>query len=391
MRIVLFTNEYAHNKLPPTGGLGTFYKRLAEGLIKNGIEVHVLLISKRSMNFSIEGIQFEVVKSYAKSFPVKELMRSLGNRLGLSQSNKRFLISERIFWSNTLNSYVQKHGIDLVESFVYDGYTAYYSCPVPLVLRFHGSRKFWHYKLQQPQNAAYFEMEQLALESCTSLVANSIYTKNILTELYHLNASVLIYNGLDTSFFKPEKEVQRISKSIFYFGTLSASKGLMELVRIVNKVHQTHPDMSLHLIGRGKAYFDKKIKKSLSSSLLEQTTFYAEQDLSDLPRILSSADLILLPSRGETFGYTIVEAMSLEKTTIIPNIPVAQELIDHQKNGYIFDSEKHCVELINELFCNPEITTDIGKEARQKVVSKFSIDQMIRKSIELYNTLLNDK
>lgn len=390
MKVVLFTNEYAHKKLPPTGGLGTFYKRLAEGLTQQGLEVHVLLISKKSTSFTSDGIPFKVVKSYAKLFPFKEFMRSLGNRLGRSQSTKRFLIAERKYWSKVLNQYVQKHRIDLVESFAYDGYTAFYASPAPLILRFHGSRKFWHYKLHHQQNPSYFDMEQMALENCNSLVANSLYTKSVLNELYQINATALIYNGIDTSFFKPKIEVKPISKSIFYFGTLSASKGLLELTRIVNRIHQTHPDASLHLIGRGRAYFENEIKKNLSPSLLKQTTYLGAQALVDLPALISQAGVVILPSRGETFGYTIVEAMSLEKTTVIPNIPVAQELIDHQENGYIFTSEEHCVKIINELFSKPELLRDIGKAARLKVEAEFSIEQMIQNSIKLYKTILHD-
>lgn len=50
------------------------------------------------------------------------------------------------------------------------------------------------------------------------------------------------------------------------------------------------------------------------------------------------ADIVMLPSKSESFGYSALEALSLGIVTILNNIPTYREIVDGAKNYYLFDN-----------------------------------------------------
>ena len=67
LKILLFTNEYSHEKLPDCGGVGTFLKVLAEALVKKGHDVYVFGFSRKKIQFSEHNIHFYFIKKYSKA------------------------------------------------------------------------------------------------------------------------------------------------------------------------------------------------------------------------------------------------------------------------------------------------------------------------------------
>lgn len=58
------------------------------------------------------------------------------------------------------------------------------------------------------------------------------------------------------------------------------------------------------------------------------------------------ADIVMLPSKSESFGYSALEALSLGIVTILNNIPTYKEIVVGAKNYYLFDNS---VESLNEV------------------------------------------
>ncbi len=58
------------------------------------------------------------------------------------------------------------------------------------------------------------------------------------------------------------------------------------------------------------------------------------------------ADIVMLPSKSESFGYSALEALSLGVVTILNNIPTYKEIVDGAKNYYLFDNS---VESLNKV------------------------------------------
>ena len=95
-----------------------------------------------------------------------------------------------------------------------------------------------------------------------------------------------------------------------------------------------------------------------------------------------------MPTKGETFGLTFVEAMALEKLVIANNIPVTKEIIEHQKNGFIANNASDFLKYISYAFNNPEEVRKIAVNARKHSVANFSQEKMVTETLNLYNALI---
>jgi glycosyltransferase involved in cell wall biosynthesis len=388
MKILLFTNEYSHEKLPDCGGVGTFLKVLAEALVKKGHDVYVFGFSRKKIQFSEHNIHFYFIKKYSKAHFLTELIRSIGSKLKSDSLQLFFLKKERKYLANKLKTYASKNKIDVIESFVFSGYTTYCDTSIPLVLRFHGSRAFWHYYLGQKKESLKILMEQKALENASKIVAVSEFSAEAIQKMYSIDTHKVIYNGIDTKVFSPDSSIETIDQSIFYFGTLSDAKGVNTLAKTFNEVVKLYPKATLHLIGKGKAYWDYLCEHVLSGDAKKQTTYYGTKQLYELPKLLCKANLICLPTNGETFGLAFVESMALEKLVIASNIPMTKEIIEHQKNGFIANNETEFITYISYAFDNPEEAHKIAVNARKHVVSHFSKEKMVIETLNLYNELI---
>ncbi|NRD19642.1 glycosyltransferase family 4 protein [Winogradskyella eckloniae] len=388
MKILFFTNEYSHPKLPPNGGVGTFFKTISYELIKKGHEVHIYGFSKKSYSLNDNGIKITFFKQYFKAHPLAELMRSLSARLGLSKITAYWLAKERQFLAKQLKTYSTQNQIDIIQSFTFNGFTAYWDNSIPLVTRFHGSRGFWHHYLGHKNDALKIAMEKKALLATPFTVANSYFSKDFIKSYYNVDVDTVIPNGINTNVFSPDHSVKEIPKSIFYIGTLSKAKGVQDLVEIFNAIIKEEPNASLHLIGRGAKYWDYLKAEVFTKEALNKTTYYSHIPFDQIPKKLSEASIIAVPSKGETFGFTIVEAMALEKVTIVSNIPVAQEIINHGIDGFIAKDNNDFKNIILNIFKNTEETKPIKKQARQKVLSQFTQEKMTDNTLAYYEKIV---
>lgn len=388
MKILFFTNEYSHPKLPPNGGVGTFFKTISKELVDKGHEVYIYGFSKKKYQIIDNNIKVIFFKQYSKSRPFSELLRSLSSSLGLSATAEYWLKKERLFLAKKLKSYAVKNDIDIIQSFTFNGFTAYWDNSIPLVTRFHGSRGFWHHYLGKKNEELKIAMEKKALTATPYTVANSHFSKKFIKNYYNVDVDIVIPNGINTSIFSPDKSVKEIPKSIFYIGTLSEAKGIKDLIQIFNAVILEEPKATLHLIGRGEKYFEYLKTDVFSEQALKNTTYYSHIPFLEIPKKLSEASIIAVPSKGETFGFTIVEAMALEKVTIVSNIPVAKEIINHGKDGFIAKDNEEFKTIILKVFKNPDDFKELEKEARQKVLSQFTQEKMTNDTISYYEKII---
>lgn len=389
MKIVFFTNEYAHAKLPASGGVGSFLKVMSEALVKKGHEIHIYGFSKRSIEFQDKGIYFSFFKKYSKQFRFREFVRSASSKMNIKGAELSFLKQERQFLAKQLKTYCKSHNIDIIESFVFNGFSAYWDNSTPLVIRFHGSRGFWHQYLGAEKDEHKIAMEKKALLATPYSVVNSHFSKKFIKDYYNVDVDIVIHNGINTLNFAPDKSVKEIPKSIYYIGTLSEAKGVKDLVAIFNDVVLKEPEATLHLIGRGETYWNYLKLEVCSKNALKQTTYYNHVQLSEIPKKLSEASIIAVPSKGETFGFTIVEAMALEKVVIVSNIPVAEELITNGEDGFIAKDTTDFKNSILNVFENPEAYKKLRQQAREKVVDNFTQEKMIDATLKYYKKILN--
>ncbi|WP_353687098.1 glycosyltransferase family 4 protein [Thermodesulfovibrio sp. 3462-1] len=106
----------------------------------------------------------------------------------------------------------------------------------------------------------------------------------------------------------------------------------------------------------------------------------------DIPQILSSIDLFVLPTLQEALGTSFIEAMAMGKPVIGSNIDGVREVIDNGLNGYLVPPEAPVVlaEKIIDLLSNRGKAKEFGVHGREKVENKYTIEKMCNGMLEVY-------
>ena len=113
-------------------------------------------------------------------------------------------------------------------------------------------------------------------------------------------------------------------------------------------------------------------------NLSEEINFLGNRD--DIPELLSHSDLFVLPSRFEGMPVALLEAMAAGLPVIASNISGSAELIEHGKNGLLFESENHIdlAEKILFLYNNREEMKRLAQNGYERAQG-FDISVMCEK------------
>ncbi len=186
--------------------------------------------------------------------------------------------------------------------------------------------------------------------------------------------------GVDTTLFRPERRSAELRTSwlhrrkrpgektvLLYAGRISWEKNLRLLTQAYRNMD--HKRCHLVIVGQGPAFGE--VQQELADLPVTFTGYLQGEDLA---AAYASADIFVFPSRSETFGQVVLEAMA-------SGLPVAGvysegvcDLVQNGETGYLLDaqglSEKEEAlayqEIIAHLIANVPVRQRVGQAALQE-------------------------
>ncbi len=182
---------------------------------------------------------------------------------------------------------------------------------------------------------------------------------------------IYIPNGIPDEFFKQKKSKE--SKKILFLGRISPVKNIEYVILAAEKF----PQIGFSIVGSAEEIYLKKLKSMAEARKLKNISFLNPiYDLKEKIKLIDSHNIFLLPSKREAMPQVILEAMSRGKIVIASSTNGSQELIEHDKNGFIFPIEKE-EELFNLISKNLSPNKKIKKQA-EKDSEKYSWSKLIK-------------
>ncbi|WP_308595978.1 TIGR04157 family glycosyltransferase [uncultured Parabacteroides sp.] len=242
------------------------------------------------------------------------------------------------------------------------------------------------------------EKELLAI--CDKVVAISRHSYRDLIQIHKVDKRkiTLINNALKRSRITSDEKREKTRKKLLiapneiillFVGRLDIVKGLDLLINTVKHLIKRYPDLRLIVVGEGD--FSKYL--SASSPLWTQITFTGFLSPKSLQELYTIADIGIIPSLHEEFGYVAIEMMNHKIPIIANNTTGLSELIDDGINGFkvhIHSRQTTCKELVDKIIYlieNPDIRKNIGEKARNKLNSHYNIRFFEKQMLALYNSL----
>lgn len=229
--------------------------------------------------------------------------------------------------------------------------------------------------------------------TCSNWLANETKSSSLLKN----KNTVVIPNPIDVETFKDfdKKESRKIlglseNKKYILFGTMTISdkrKGYHFLLRALKKfanfIVKEKDDYEILIFGSEKNVTLNEIPFKINS-------FGRLSDPQKLARLYNAADIFIAPSLEDNLPNTVMEALSSGTPVAAFNIGGMPDMIDHKQNGYLAlpESIDDLADGIIWLFNQNNRLIELGKNARQKVLSNFTYDIVAKKYLNLYKSIL---
>jgi starch synthase (maltosyl-transferring) len=202
----------------------------------------------------------------------------------------------------------------------------------------------------------------------------------------------VIPNGIDASLFDSVEPVPRslldVSDRAFlvlYVGRLNVQKGLPTLLDAAEQVIDQRPeqDWQFVLAGDGPERNRVCLRIEISSRLRERVHLLGPR--SDVPALLQTADLLVLPSFWEGMPNAVLEAMASGKAVVATGVEGSEELVSPGETGWLVppgDPDALAMALL-EAASDRDRLQQFGKAGRTRVERNYSIER----TVEAYERL----
>lgn len=176
--------------------------------------------------------------------------------------------------------------------------------------------------------------------------------------------------------FKPMPDSREklfgLSKSrpvLLFTGRISDEKGVLELPSILAGVRREVPDACLVIAGTGPA--EARLREEIPDAL-----FLGWVDHKKLPAIYSSADMLILPSKFDTFGCVVLEALSCGLPVVSYNTKGPKEIIINGECGFIESNRKDMIASVIRYLGDRQIRGRMKKHALKRA-AYFSTSRIL--------------
>lgn len=175
--------------------------------------------------------------------------------------------------------------------------------------------------------------------------------------------------GIDTDLFSPARRTRAHEARLrtLYVGRIAIEKSVEQIPEIVDGL-----DVETDLVGDGpeRAMLQRKISAA---------TFHGYQMGEDLAQIYANADVFLFPSRTDTFGNVVLEAMASGLVPIVADAPGPRDYVTHGENALVCSDLRGMREALQQLQARPEWRAQLAANARAFALSRdwrYAVDQL---------------
>jgi glycosyltransferase involved in cell wall biosynthesis len=204
----------------------------------------------------------------------------------------------------------------------------------------------------------------------------------------------VIHNAVDVAKFRVSSEREVLfpnagnGKLIVLVGNMHSDvKGHPWLIASAAAVVREFPATRFVLVGDGEVR--ERFESQARELNLGQNFFFLGRR-NDVPRILASCDIAVLPSRAEGLSNAILEYMAAGLPTVVSRVGGNEDLVRDGVTGLLVppeDSAALSAALLRYLR-NLDQAREIAQSGREFVTRNFSFERLVREVDELYSALL---
>lgn len=386
MRILIASSTY----VPAMNGQAVFTTNLAEGLVKRGHEVLVVLDSHHvdASQTVVNGVQVDELRSislnalhsgvYFSPSPGSEVRRILE-----TFQPEIVHIQDHYPICRTVVHLARKHRIKIVGSnhFIPDNLAPY----IP------GSSKIkplfnwvlWHWMLD-----VYKHVDVISAQS--NAAVKLIQRQGLNMPIFPISCGIDLHSycpdpTVDRQMYRARFGLDQQKKAFLFLGRIDGEKRIDVLIRAIQQL--SRDDIQMVIAGYGK--MENRLRRMVADlNIQHRVRFTGFISAENVPGLMNSVDVFVMPSEAELLSISTLEAMACGRPVLLANALALPELVRDGENGYLFKpgDVKDLVRLMNILADYPERWELMGRVSRE-IAQAHSLDYTIQKFELIYSQL----
>jgi D-inositol-3-phosphate glycosyltransferase len=389
--VSMHTSPFADLGMENTGGMNVYVKEICNEFCQRGISVDVFThAGERSVvPFSPRGSLFNI--------PTGTTQATDKHNLHYYWREFAEAILGNGFSYDLIFSHYWLSGLVANELSVQSG--------TPFVQMFHTLDYCKRQVGEKSDTLTRFFGERYVMQRATRLIAATGMEKHQMIEQYGADEEKIdvISPGVNTDKFStalgdtlPAGLRKNESEIILLFaGRVQPLKGIDVLLRAIDLVLKKDPPRAIKVIivggdvAGGSSYMRELQELCRELKLRSIVFFVGAKKQEDLLVYYSLADILVLPSRYESFGMVALEGMACEMPVIVTSACGVSSIIDHDINGLVvptINAEALAAQIM-QLITSEALRIRIGKAARQKALH-YRWPVIASKLLDVFDTVV---
>jgi glycosyltransferase involved in cell wall biosynthesis len=397
---------------PYCGGQGIYLTYLANELVKLGHEVHVIvgppfplflegsvIHSIANHNYFGKKANFLPPENPFAIFSPLNFYEFVSSRFGVFPEIKAF--SFRAFFK--LRELVREHRFDVLHDNQCLGYgqILWKTLGVPVLATIHHplsiDRATWFENpsnlKQKVKRVLYYPlvMQRIVSNRMDRIVTVSRDSAKAITKAFGVPPEKIrvVYNGLDSREFAPLPALPKKPNSLIFVGNAEdRKKGLLYLLQALAYLPE---EVTLNVVDGGAPHRAFGPLLTEKYRIAHRVHFTGKIGPGDLVRYYNRAEVAVVPSLYEGFGFPAAEAMACELPVVACNAGALPEVVGDDGAGILVPPRdaRALAGAILGLLKDPELRRRMGKAARERVLKLFTWEKAARQMAEVYQEAID--
>jgi glycosyltransferase involved in cell wall biosynthesis len=189
--------------------------------------------------------------------------------------------------------------------------------------------------------------------------------------------------GIDDESWVPSAE-WRDAKDVLFLANLEVRKGILVLLDAFPRLASELPDARLLIAGAGPVADDVR-RRIRASSALERVELLGPVERAHGRSIMQACTLYCLPSYGEPFGMTALEAMACAKPVVATDAGGLRHLVPDEGGRKIPPGDALALaDALHEVLVDPRLQRTMGDHNRRAVEDRYSWRRVVDRLEEVY-------